>query len=417
MTVLPDSASAGETARWRPPFALFIAGLSLKQVLAWGTTYYLPSILERQIGAELGLQREVIFGGVTLMLLVAAALAPAAGRYIDKHGAHRPMVAGALALSLGLSTIGMSQGAMTYLAGWALFGLAVPLTMSVAAFAAVTQAFPERGRAGITTMMLFGGLSSGVIWPLTGWLDSQYGWRMTCMIYALLQVAIALPVSHWLIAPSRRDAATRDEASVAPRLPEASRQKAYWLLVIGVGVSGLVSWGLPLYFVPMFRDSGFAPAIAILLAAMQAYFTTAARLVDLGISARVGGMRLVSSSAIASPVVFLLLLWGLVGLPSGAAQLALVTLAMAIYGFCTGMISAGRATLPLELFGSSGFATTLGRLSRWFNVIFAFSPLVFAALYDRWGAEGALMAALVLSLAAGIAFWRLDGLVRHGPQG
>ncbi len=274
----------------RRSFPLFIAGLSLKQILAWGTTYYLPSILEGSIARELGLGRGVIFGGVTLMLLVAAVIAPRAGRHIDAHGVRGPMLLGSLSLSAGLCLLGLAQGPVSYLAGWVLFGVAVPLTMSIAAFAAVAQAFPERGRSGITVLMLFGGLSSGVMWPLTGWLDAELGWRTTCFVYAALQIGVALPVAHWLVVDTRKAGSASEAArhAIQPRLPEEARSKGFALLVIGSGVSGLVSWGLPLYFVPMFREAGLTAGLAILLASLQAYFTLSARLFDLAVSARPG---------------------------------------------------------------------------------------------------------------------------------
>ncbi len=395
-----------------PPFPLFIAGLSLKQILAWGTTYYLPSILERQIAAELGLPRELIFGGVTLMLVVAAVIAPRSGRYIDRNGVRGPMIAGTYCLAAGLAMLGVAQGPATYLAAWALFGLAVPLTMSIAAFAAVSQTYPERGRAGITTLMLFGGLSSGLVWPLTGWLETRYGWRATCLIFALAHVAIALPAAVFLV--PRRDPAQLAKASsaaISPRLADHQRRSGFWLLVVGSGVGGLVTWGLPLYFVPMFRDAGIAAATAILLASLQAWFTFAARAFDLTMSARFGGMRLISAASLLPPLVFVLLMLALGPVGLGTTQTLLIAAALALYGFSAGLIAAGRATLPLELFGSEGYATTLGNLSFWLNLMFAASPLIFALLYDGYGAQAALVAGLVCSLISAIAFWRLDGLV------
>jgi MFS family permease len=400
------------------PFPLFIAGLSLVQIIAWGATFYLPSILERQIGAELGLSREVVFGGVTLMLVIAALAAPTAGRYIDREGAGRTMVAGCLMLAAGLALIGVSRGAASYLVGWAVIGLAVPLAMSVAAFAAVAQAFPERGRAGITTMMLFSGLSSGIIWPITGWLDARYGWRATCLIYAFVQIAICLPIVLAMrpVRPSRTGETERAAQSVIhPRLRDTDRRAAFWLLVVGSGVSGLVTWGLPLYFVSMLTDAGVAAGLAIFLASLQAYATFAARGFDLAFSGRFGGMRLVSGAALLPPVVFVILLASLGG-GAGAAQTATIAFAMALYGFAAGLIAAGRATLPLELFGSDGYARTLGNLSLWLNLMFAASPLLFAAVFNSFGARAALAGGLMLSLVAAIAFWRLDRLVVEGER-
>lgn len=408
--VLPSSAAS--EARAVTPFPLFIAGLSLVQMTAWGATFYLPSVLDRQIGAALGLSREIVFGGITLMLVIGALVAPRAGAYIDRHGARLPMIVGNLLLAGGLALVGASWNATSYLAGWALFGLAVPLAMSVAAFAAVAQAFPERGRAGITTMMLFGGLSSGVFWPLTGWLEAAFGWRVTCLIFAGAHLFVCLPIVLTLrMAAPSRVTHPQGQPAVVGRLGAQDRRAAFWLLVIGSGVSGLVTWGLPLYFVPMFVDVGMSVTLAIFLASIQAYATFAARVLDLAVSARVGGMRLVYGGALLPPLVFALLIVALLFMQVGLAKSLLIGVALALYGFAAGLIAAGRATLPLELFGSEGYATMLGRLSLWLNLMFAASPLLFALIYSRSGMVAVLVVGLALSLAAAIAFGRLDRIV------
>jgi MFS family permease len=153
------------------PFGLFLAAGAVLQVIAWGATYYLPSILEKGVASGLGLGRDLIFGGVTVMLLIGALLSPAVGRMVERHGARWPLVAGAVLLAFGLTALGSADGLGLWLIGWAIFGLALPLGMSLAVFAAIAQTYPDRARKGITIVMLFGGLSNGVMWPLMGVLD------------------------------------------------------------------------------------------------------------------------------------------------------------------------------------------------------------------------------------------------------
>jgi hypothetical protein len=68
-----------------------ILGLAVTQMTGWGTTYYLPAVLVGAIEADLRLSREIIFGGVTVMLLVGALVAPRAGAYISRNGARAPL--------------------------------------------------------------------------------------------------------------------------------------------------------------------------------------------------------------------------------------------------------------------------------------------------------------------------------------
>jgi hypothetical protein len=112
-----------------------------------------------------------------------------------------------------------------------------------------------------------------------------------------------------------------------------------------------------------------------------------------------------------SPVVFVLMLLALGTLPPGLAQTALLALAMGLYGMATGLIATSRATLPFELFGAGGYASMLGKLSFFLNMLFAASPLLFAMIYDGLGKQAAILGGLAGSLVAAIAYLRLERLV------
>lgn len=407
----PAEARGAVTAR---PYGPFLAAAAVMQIVAWGATYYLPSILERGIAAELGMARDVVFGGISVMLLIGAVLAPAVGRHLESHGARWPLVVGTALLALGLAVIGLAEGLAGWLVGWALFGLALPLGMSLAIFAAIAQTYPQRARQGITLVMLFGGLSNGVMWPLMGWLDAMVGWRMTCLLLATLQAAVCVPLALWMrpLAPAR-PGPTGEEGAPSrlppPQLRQQDRRLAFWLIVAGSGISGIVSWGLPLYFVPMLVEWGLASALAIGLASLSSYAISLARAADLAMAKRFGGMRLVLAGALMPPLILLALLFA--RFADGPLKLAIIALCMALYGFAAGLISAGRATLPLDLFGTQGYAATLGKLSLWLNLMFAASPFLFAMVFERAGTPSALWLAFVLSTVAAAAFWRLDRLV------
>jgi predicted MFS family arabinose efflux permease len=397
----------------RRPFPLFIAGIALTQILGWGTTFYLPSILDEPIGRDLGLGRDVIYGGITVMLFVAALAGPGLGAWIDRSGARQPLLIGKLLLGVGLVGIGLSTGPVTYLASWLLIGLATPLALSIGSLAAVTQSFPERGRRGLSALLLFGGLSNGLVWPLTGWLEVNLGWRAVCFIYAGLQVFLCLPLVHGLVrAPAASAAAEADDSAPTPgQLTAAQRRHGFWLLIVAAGFSGLVSWGLPLYFVAMFREAGMDAGMAIILASVTAYATFFARVTDFALAGRFTGVRIAAAASLGSPIVFVMMLAALGLMAPGGAQLAALGAAMAIYGVATGLIATSRATLPFEMFGSSGYASMLGRLSFFLNLMFAASPLLFAFIYERAGQQMALWVGLAGSLCAAIAYLRLDALV------
>jgi MFS family permease len=393
-----------------------IAALSFTQMAAWGTTFYLPSVIGGALARDLGLSTGMLFGGVTLMMLVSALFSPALGRHVDRAGARLPMSAGAGILALGLAILAGSSGPIGYLVAFAIFGVGSALSMSNPSFAAVAQACPGEGRRPIALMMLVSGLASGVYWPITGWLEAHYGWRASALIYAAVNLLLCLPLHVWLV---RRPLATpfsmdgvlagRDTPQIPAGIPSALRRRAIIWIVLGAGLSGVVSWGLPLHFIPMFNDAGVAMSTAILLASLQAPATMISRMMDIALSRRIAAVRLVMLAGLLVPLL-MFSLWLLMRPPVAGNDVWLIAISVFLYGACTGLIAMARSTLPLELFGPHGYATLLGRMSLVLNMMFAIAPLLFAWLRQIGGAPMTLWVGLILSLVAAYAFHRLDRL-------
>ncbi len=394
-----------------------IAGLSFTQMTAWGTTFYLPSVVGARLGVDVSASPDWLFGGVTVMLLISAFLSPAIGRHIDAHGARLPMAAGSVLLAAGLVVLSLATGPWSYLAAFAMFGFAVPLAMSNAGFAAVAQASPGEGRKPISLLMLVSGLASGVYWPITGLLEAELGWRGTALVFAGLHLFVCLPLHLALVRrPAMRAALPVDmpaDSDVSPPraqplLPEHKRMGFIWI-VLGAGVSGLASWGMPLQFIPMFESAGLATAAAIALASLQSPASMAARALDIALAGRVSAVRLVVIAALGMPVVTLGLALALKGAVT-PNEVGMIGLCIALYGVFAGLISMARSTLPLELFGAQGYATLLGRMSFFLNILFALSPLVFAWLRHAGGPQAVLLAGFAMSALAALAFIRLERL-------
>ena len=56
-----------------------IAALGITQILAWGSSYYLPAVLARPIAADTGWPLTLVVSGLSLGLLAAGLAAPRVG--------------------------------------------------------------------------------------------------------------------------------------------------------------------------------------------------------------------------------------------------------------------------------------------------------------------------------------------------
>src|SRR5262245_34750638 len=78
----------------RHPATVAIVSLGVTQIIAWGTTLYALGVLGKPIAADTGWSQTLVFGGLTVGLLVSGAISASVGRFLDRRG-------GRLAMSIG----------------------------------------------------------------------------------------------------------------------------------------------------------------------------------------------------------------------------------------------------------------------------------------------------------------------------
>jgi MFS family permease len=388
-----------------------IPTLAFTQMTAWGTTYYLPAIFRQHFATELGLSAPVIFSGVAVMLMVSALIAWPAGRLMDRHGAGRLMPLGSAFLALGLMLLAVSVDQTTYLAAWVAFGFGMALCMGNASHAALAQIAGQGARRAIVLLMLFGGMASTVFWPLTLWLESRLGWRGTCLLYAAVHLCACLPLYALVLAAGTRREARRDLVADIHegRIPPARRALAAGLITIAFACSGFVSWGLDLHLIAILGDFGLGAATAVSVAAIKGPATLLARGSDVVAGPRISPLGSAMVAILATALSLALVLMSSTGL--GAA----ITF-IALYSFGTGLMAVARATLPLVLLGSKGYATTMGKLALPTQTVYAVAPMVFGALLDHLGSRGVISIGLIGSCLALTALLALNRLALQPQQ-
>ena len=98
------------------PTTRAIAGLGFTQIVGWGTTYLMPSVLGRELERDLGLTPELVFAGITVMFALSAVCSPRIGRIVDRLGARSLMATGSLVYALSLVGLASAQGPVSYMA-------------------------------------------------------------------------------------------------------------------------------------------------------------------------------------------------------------------------------------------------------------------------------------------------------------
>lgn len=283
--------------------------------------------------------------------------------------------------------------------------------MSNAAFVAMAQIAGPAARRAIVVVMLFGGMSATVFWPLTLWLAGELGWRTTCFVFAGLHLVVCAPLHAAILAGATSARQRQDTKFDQPEetiLP-ADRTKAAWLITLAMAANGFVSWGLDLHLIAILREFGLSAGLAVAAAAWKGPATLLARGVEI-VAARFVtpmGSALTAGALIPSGLALALLLAS--GLPSAV-------LFITLYSFGTGLMTVARATLPLALLGPQGYGATMGWITLPTQIVYALSPMLCGLFLERFGLTATLqlgMAASLLSLAALLALARL---ARRAPS-
>lgn len=390
-----------------------VARLGTAQTLAWASSYYLPAMLAEPMARDLGVGTATVFAAFSVALIVSALLGPLAGRAIDRHGGP-PVLAGTnLVFAAGLGCMAMAQGPATLFAAWVIMGVAMGSGLYEAAFSSLVRLYGQGARNAITGITLIAGFASTVGWPLSAWMEAQWGWRGACLGWAALHLLVGVPLNSWLprgAGPHAADdgAATSGTAPVTPgasaAVPAAaaagthtSTLRATLLLSFVFAVTWFTSTAMAAHLPRLLQASGTSLQVAVAMAALVGPAQVAARLAEFGLLRRMHPLVSAQLAAAAHPVGAGILM--LLGGPAAAAFTVL-------HGAGNGVLTIAKGTLPLVLFGPQGYGARQGVMMVPARVAQAFAPLLFGMLLDRFGAD-ALWLTTLLGLAALGALWML----------
>jgi MFS family permease len=323
------SSAAGETIRVAskaPSRVIIISVLGVTQIFAWGSSYYLPAVLAKPIAADTGWSLPWVVGGLSLGLLIAGLVSPWVGRAIARSGGRPVLAVSAGLLAAGLSALALAHSLPAFLTAWLLIGLGMGAGLYDPAFATLGRLYGHGSRSAITTLTLFGGFASTVCWPLSAFLDSHFGWRGACLVYASFQLAVALP-AYLFVLP--REASRPSSPSVSGALPtpgatsrDSRGSSLFLLLAATITLSSVISTTMSVHLLTVLQAKGLTLAAAVGLGALVGPSQVAARAVEMVIARYHHPIwtKVASTSLVAAGLAAL---W--IGVP-------IIPLALALYG-------------------------------------------------------------------------------------
>lgn len=215
------------------------------------------SAMLKPIAEDLDLSRGAVSSAFSTGRLVQGGMSLIAGHAVDRLGSRRVVAVGTLIMAIGLVIVAQASSLLGLTLAWAFvvaagtsLAFTVAMDRTVVAHAPTGRGFALAIRftivAVVTTLQL----------PIIVWLVESYGWRMACLVWAGVLIAI-LPLPLMLFedkAPPHRT----PEGEATMSLKQAMKTRTYWIVAFAyMAMAGTIS-GVSLHAIPMLTDRGWS---------------------------------------------------------------------------------------------------------------------------------------------------------------
>ncbi|MBP6503249.1 MAG: MFS transporter [Rhodoferax sp.] len=391
-----------------------ILGLSLAQLISWGSIFYTFALLIGPIEHALSIGRAQSSLAFSLALLMEGLCAYAIGRWIDRGHERIVMTLGSVLAGLCL----VAHAFVTSLAGfylvWIGLGVAMSAILYTPVFAVVTRRFPDDFRRAIITMTFLGGLASTVFIPLTAWLIGQLGWRGALGVLAALQFLVCLPIHVWLLrgAPRNVRPACKSGAAAPQDLRRVMGGAPFMLVGCFIVLFMAVTAALPAHLVSLLRERGLGESWAIAVPASIGVLQVCGRLLLYFFESR---FDLHTANRVIPALIplglVLLVMAPMLG--SGPAALGLVLLFVLFFGTGNGMLTIVKGTAIAQYVSRDHVASLNGALGVPLALARAAAPLALGLMWQpQTGYRNGLILMLVLCALAIAALWQAQRRVQ-----
>lgn len=257
-----------------------------------GQTYSNSIFIDEYINT-FGWSRSEISGIYSGATLAAGLLMMVVGRYVDKFGQRQMMVVVSVILGLSCLFNSIVQNIWMLGIGFFLVRLFGQGSMSLIPNTLVPQWFiKKRGRA--MSFMAMGGFASAAFFPIANaWLIDLWSWEMAWRVWGILLLVLFAPLAFLGVRNRPEDmgllpdgdraiSLAMEEVSNSKQqlqnavkeedwtLQEAMKTRAFWAILICVGIPALVNTGITFHLLSIFGESQLSPQLAATVLSMMA---------------------------------------------------------------------------------------------------------------------------------------------------
>ncbi len=375
------------------PFRRIVWPLAVAQTILWAGLYYVFPALLLEWERDLGWSKAELSGAFTLALLVAAAMAPAVGRIIDRDFGRSILAGSAILGALLLMLLSRITALWQFYAVWIGLGAAMSCGLYEACFAFLTRVLGGQARQAITLVSLVAGFAGTVAFPSAHALTGILGWRGALQVFSGVVTVVALPLILYggRTSVDARDAPETVSSRSSFETVHILKHPRYWLLALAYIAIALDHGVLLTHLLPLLAERNVHSQTAVLAAAMIGPMQVVGRLAVIAAGPRASSMGIFIACYLAMAIAAISLL-GAQAMPVFLAGFIL------FQGAGYGITSIMRPVMTAELLGRRNFGVISGFLALPFLSAAAVAPTVAALVWTIGGYDLVIRMALCVSL-------------------
>ena len=382
---MPTSASQS--------FRRIVWPLAIAETIVWAALYYTFPALLLEWERDLGWSKIELTGALTLALLISAAAAPFAGRFIDKGHGRALLTGSALAGASLLIALSQVTQLWQFYAVWFLIGLTMAGCLYDACFAVLTRVMAGRAKRAITLVTLIAGIAGTVSFPSANALAAALGWRGALIVFSGVIMIVAVPL-FWHACGAAENQ-PYDKPLPVGRKKEAVlrliRSPLFWCLAICF-ISTAFNHGVLInHLLPLLDERGVNKETAILAISMIGPMQVSGRLAMMAAERHISTSALFITSTIAALVAAL-------SLYNASIIPTLLVSFVLFQGAGHGIISILRPVIIAEYLGRKDFGLMAGLLAAIYLVGYALAPSMGAFIWKIGGYDRVIEFAIAMTL-------------------
>ncbi len=254
---------------WRTPIIVLLAGALIVN-FSMGIRHGMGLFLKPMTG-DLGFTREAYGFAIAMQNIMWGVSAPILGMFADRYGAGRVVAVTCVIYGLGLWGMELSTTPlMLAMTGGVIIGIAQGgCTVGVISGVVGRSVDASQRQQALAIAGALGAAGQFYLTPLLQWVISEYGWRSSLLVAAILMV-IVVPVAMALTEPGKVTQTSGPQQSVGAAIREAWGERSFKLLCLGYFVCGLQVVFIGLHLPAYLRDQGLSANVGVTALALIA---------------------------------------------------------------------------------------------------------------------------------------------------